>query len=91
MKEIELSEEDVLDVGTIFFGGGTPSILPGSEMESILSALRNKFDINSDAEITVEVNPGEIDEERLLSYYDSGINRISLGAQSFQENELKIL
>jgi len=91
LKEIELTEEDAVDVGTIFFGGGTPSILSGLEMESILSALRSSFDINSDAEITVEVNPGEIDEERLLSYYDSGINRISLGAQSFQENELKTL
>ena len=91
LKEIELSEAEVHNVATIFLGGGTPSILTGSEMESILSALRTNFNINSDAEITVEVNPGEVDRARLSAYYDSGVNRISLGAQSFRENELKVL
>jgi len=91
LKEIESTKENVIEVSTIFFGGGTPSILKGSEMESIFSTLRGKFNIKSDAEITVEVNPGEVDLERLTSYYNSGVNRLSIGAQSFQIEELKTL
>ncbi|MCH8927590.1 MAG: radical SAM family heme chaperone HemW [Candidatus Marinimicrobia bacterium] len=91
LKEIESTEENVSEVGTIYFGGGTPSILNGGEMESIFAALRSKFSVKSDAEITVEVNPGEVDLERLSSYYSSGVNRLSIGAQSFKEEELKTL
>ena len=91
LKEIESTQENLTEVATIFFGGGTPSILKGSEMESIFFGLRDKFNIRSDAEITVEVNPGEVDLERLTSYYDSGVNRLSIGAQSFQIEELKTL
>lgn len=91
LKEIKSTQENLTEVATIFFGGGTPSILKGSEMESIFFGLRDKFNIKSDAEITVEVNPGEVDLERLTSYYDSGVNRLSIGAQSFQIEELKTL
>ena len=91
LKEIDSTEENFGEVSTIFFGGGTPSILKGSEMESIFSALRDTFNIKNDAEITVEVNPGEVDLERLTSYYNSGVNRLSIGAQSFQKEELKTL
>lgn len=91
LKEIESTKENLTEVATIFFGGGTPSILKGSEMESIFFGLGDKFNIKSDAEITVEVNPREVDTERLTSYYNSGVNRLSIGAQSFQIEELKTL
>ena len=78
-------------VTTIFFGGGTPSILSGGQMKEIFAALRDVFEIQADAEITMEANPGTVTEENLLAYRACGINRISFGLQSVDDKELKLL
>lgn len=76
---------------TVFFGGGTPSLLSPHQLESILSHLHNTFSIQQDAEITVETNPGTVTEEKLAAYRALGVNRLSIGVQSFHEDELRFL
>jgi oxygen-independent coproporphyrinogen-3 oxidase len=93
-KEIALyaerySENETIE--TIFFGGGTPSLLSPSTMENILSTLRKHFRIVPGAEVTVETNPGTVDAEKLRAYRSLGINRLSIGIQSFHDDELKFL
>lgn len=78
-------------VTTIFFGGGTPSILSGGQMKEIFAALRDVFEIQADAEITMEANPGTVTKENLQAYRACGINRISFGLQSVDDKELKLL
>jgi oxygen-independent coproporphyrinogen-3 oxidase len=70
-------------IGTIFFGGGTPSLFPPEEFARLLEALRAPGRIAADAEVTLEANPGTIERGRFAGYRDAGINRVSLGAQSF--------
>lgn len=79
------------EVRTVFFGGGTPSILKKERICQILEALRRAFSLAEDAEITIEVNPGTVDADKLAAYYAAGINRLSIGVQSLQENELQAL
>ena len=69
-------------VSSIFIGGGTPSILEAQQMRSIFDAIRSTFPVDSDAEITVEVNPGTVDKLKLMAYHNIGINRLSIGLQS---------
>lgn len=76
---------------TVYFGGGTPSLLSPLEVEAILDRLTVKFKIDKDAEITLECNPGTITTEKLKNYKHLGINRISLGIQTFSDSELKFL
>ncbi len=76
---------------TIFFGGGTPSILKPNQIEEILNHLFKKFNFSNNLEITLETNPGTVDEKKLKSFKLAGINRISIGIQSFDENDLKFL
>ena len=76
---------------TIFFGGGTPSLLPLPEMRVILEALRECFDIAPDAEVTLEANPGTVDAAHLAGLRSLGFNRISFGVQSFHDDELRTL
>ena len=78
-------------VDTVFFGGGTPSLLSASQMSQIIAHIRSAFVISPDAEITVEINPGTVTQEKMQAYFDLGINRISIGLQSIHENEMKIL
>ena len=78
-------------VETVFFGGGTPSLLPLPEMRVIVSALRERFDIAPDAEVTLEANPGTVDAAHLRGLRDLGFNRISFGVQSFHDEELRRL
>ena len=78
-------------IKTIFFGGGTPSLLSSSQFDSILSALFSSFNIAPDAEITIEANPGTISPQKLDSIRKAGINRISFGVQSANAEELKML
>lgn len=82
-REIELSGFKETP-GTIFFGGGTPSIVDARLIESILAAMPAGAE-----EISIEVNPGTLDDSKLARYRDVGINRISLGAQSFHDEDLK--
>ena len=78
-------------VDTIFFGGGTPSVLSGEQMEQIMGTVREYFQILPEAEITMEMNPGTVDEEKLAGYKRVGINRLSIGLQSANNEELKVL
>ena len=79
------------EVVTVFFGGGTPSILPGQEIFRIMEALREKFSFRKGAEITLEANPGTVNKEKLSCYKKAGINRLSFGLQSADAEELKKL
>lgn len=79
------------EVTSIFFGGGTPSILEGEQIAELLTELKKYFFIKPDAEITVECNPGTLTLEKLDWYQRAGVNRLSLGLQSAQNTELKIL
>jgi oxygen-independent coproporphyrinogen-3 oxidase len=77
-------------VHTIFFGGGTPSLLKPDQVERILAALTHHFDITPDAEITLEANPNDLNRPYLADLRRVGINRLSIGVQSTHENELKL-
>lgn len=79
------------EVSTVFFGGGTPSVLSAVQVRRIFEALRDSFEIGPDAEISIEVNPGTVTEEKLRAYRDCGINRISFGLQSADNEELRLL
>lgn len=78
-------------VTTVFFGGGTPSLMPVEEMASIMDAMRSTFDIMPDAEVTLEANPGSLDEAYLRGLRETGFNRLSIGVQSFHDDELRAL
>lgn len=79
------------EVQTVFFGGGTPSILRADWLCRILCELRQIFPFSKDAEITVEANPGTVEKEKLSAYREAGINRLSFGLQSARNEELKKL
>ena len=78
-------------VTTIFVGGGTPSILPGELIEELFAAVYACFDVAEDAEITIEANPGTLTMEKLETYLECGVNRLSLGLQSADDQELACL
>ena len=78
-------------VDTVFFGGGTPSVLSGSQIDRIMEALHSFFSIQEDAEISMETNPGTADDEKLRVLKTAGINRLSLGVQSMHDRELALL
>jgi putative oxygen-independent coproporphyrinogen III oxidase len=76
---------------TLYLGGGTPSLLTDSQLAALLKCLRSSFDFTAAPEVTLEVNPDDLTRERLKCFRDSGVNRISIGVQSFQDEELRIL
>jgi oxygen-independent coproporphyrinogen-3 oxidase len=78
-------------VGTVFFGGGTPSLFSAGGIDAILAAVRARIALDPDAEITLEANPGTVDAERFRGYRAAGVNRLSLGIQSFDDRHLKAL
>ena len=78
-------------VSTVYFGGGTPSILETGQIERIMEALRQTFRIEKKAEITLEMNPGTARKEKLKVYRQLGINRLSIGIQSVKNENLKLL
>lgn len=80
-----------MQVCSVFFGGGTPSIWPGTWIGQVLSCLREHFKLETDAEITVECNPGTLDEEKLAAYRAAGVNRLSIGLQSANNERLRVL
>lgn len=92
-EEIRLAKNRAKDyeVSTIFFGGGTPSILTGEQLCKIMRAVTSSFSLKAEAEITLEMNPGTVTEEKLLAYKKVGINRLSIGLQSVHNDELKML
>lgn len=78
-------------ISTIFFGGGTPSMMSGAGVAALVSGIGERVDVASDAEITLEANPGAIDERNFAAYRAAGINRLSIGAQSFDAAQLATL
>lgn len=78
-------------VTSVFIGGGTPSLLSADTIRQLMEHIREGFSLAPDAEITMEVNPGTVTAEKLTAFYGAGINRLSIGMQSAQEQELKIL
>jgi oxygen-independent coproporphyrinogen-3 oxidase len=78
-------------IDTVFFGGGTPSLFQPQDFSRLLRALRGRIEFARDAEITLEANPGTIERGRFAGYRDAGINRVSLGAQTFAPHALEAL
>ena len=93
IEEIRYYKEFVkkYEVSTVFWGGGTPSLLTGEQMKALMEALGQTFFIRQNAEITMEANPGTVTVEKLLACQKAGINRISFGLQSVNNEELKML
>lgn len=91
LEEIYLYRYDFKYFDTIYIGGGTPSLLPGAALSEMLTQARNTFSIAADAEITVEVNPGDVHLPFLTSLRRMGVNRLNLGIQSLDENILRFL
>ena len=88
IKSIKFSEYSDIEINTIYFGGGTPSIIDSKFINLILKEIREKFYLNENAEITIEVNPGTVNKEKLEDYYKFGINRLSIGLQSTYDSLL---
>ncbi len=78
-------------IKTVYIGGGTPSILNANELKQVMEAIKTNFLLSKDCEITVEMNPGTVTKEKLQIYKDSGINRLSIGLQSTNDEILKEL
>ncbi len=90
-EEIEAHDRRDFLVTTIFFGGGTPSILTGDQMTHIMQKIYTIFEVSKDVEVSMEANPGTVTEEKLTAYRKAGINRISFGLQSTNNEELELL
>jgi len=89
IKEIELRKSDTNQtIDTIYFGGGTPSILSVLQIENIVKEIYHNYTVNTAAEITLESNPDDITEDKLQQWKSIGINRLSIGIQSFREDDL---
>lgn len=88
-KEIELRAEEINEpIGTIYFGGGTPSLLETNDIQKILKSITQQFTLEKEVEITLEANPDDITQEKARSWKSLGINRFSLGIQSFADDYL---
>ncbi len=90
-QEIEMTQAPPIAFDTLFFGGGTPSVLDAADIGSIVETVLNRFQFNADIEISMEINPGTVDVHKLKALLTAGVNRITIGAQSFQESELALL
>ncbi|MBC8402626.1 MAG: radical SAM protein, partial [Candidatus Marinimicrobia bacterium] len=90
LNEIKHWPPDISDwqFDTIFFGGGTPSLLTPEQLERILLALSERFDLSAVRELTIEANPGTADKDKLRAWRELGVNRLSLGIQSFNDDNL---
>lgn len=84
-------KNDKISVDTIYIGGGTPSIVKTGYVQEIINTIFDNYTVEKNAEITIEVNPGTVDEEKMRKYYETGINRISIGLQSANDKLLNML
>ncbi|MBN2654503.1 MAG: radical SAM family heme chaperone HemW [Nitrospirae bacterium] len=91
ITEIKNQSKDAPLINTVYIGGGTPTILDPSQIQKIIQKIRQNYNISDDAEISIEANPGTLDRTKLESFIISGINRISIGAQSFIDDELAFM
>ena len=93
IQEIEQARLSVGEatVPTIFFGGGTPSLMEATDIARVISKIKNSFKLSDDCEITLETNPDTVDKQKLAAFKDAGINRISIGMQSAVGHVLKTL
>lgn len=93
LKEIESYREFARDyrVSTVFVGGGTPSVLEAGQMERVLGKIQEVFELEKKPEITLEMNPGTVTEEKLQCYKENGVNRLSIGLQSVKNEKLQVL
>lgn len=89
-QEIQTTPASTCSLSTIFFGGGTPSLLSTQQLNRILDTLAQQFGIATDAEISMEIDPGTFDLSQIKGYRDAGVNRVSLGVQAFQDELLGI-
>jgi oxygen-independent coproporphyrinogen-3 oxidase len=90
VREVELRKNEILEpIETIYFGGGTPSILSEKEINELVDVVNNSFEISKQVEFTFEVNPEDVTRENAQIWKQAGINRISIGIQSFKESDLK--
>ena len=80
-----------IQIPTIFFGGGTPSLMPMGIFDKIMGCIKDNFDVLPNCEITLESNPGTLDKEKLKDFVSLGVNRLSVGVQSLQDKELMFL
>lgn len=91
-KEIQMRKTEITEtVETIYFGGGTPSVLTNAEIEFLIQEVYNNFQVTENPEITLEANPDDLSEERIIALAQSKINRLSIGVQSFFEADLKMM
>lgn len=89
-REIELRKAEIqTEVQTIYFGGGTPSLLENEELSLILATIREHYFVSETAEISLEANPEDVCEEKLTHWKKEGINRLSIGLQSFKESDMQ--
>ncbi|MCD7846947.1 MAG: radical SAM family heme chaperone HemW [Oscillospiraceae bacterium] len=80
-----------LPCDTVYFGGGTPSLLTPGDVNTVMDAIRSNFNLSPSSEVTMEANPSSVTPENLSGYYRVGVNRLSFGVQSLNDNELKAL
>ena len=90
-EEMPGATGSTISVDTIYFGGGTPSLLSAKQVERILRSIEAEFDISGNAEITMEMNPATVNPQTLAGYRSLGINRASFGVQTFNDRDLKLL
>ena len=90
VEDIQLTPSTEEPLQTVFFGGGTPSLLSPQQLTQIIQAIASHFGIAHNAEISMEIDPGTFDRDRLLGYLEAGLNRFSLGVQTFDEELLKV-
>jgi len=88
IEEIRTSRHCGANVDTVYFGGGTPSLLAPAQLDRILATLSEQFEIDQASEVTLEINPGSVTREKLEAFRSLGINRASFGAQTFDDREL---
>ena len=89
--DMEQERAGMRDVHSVFIGGGTPSLFSGREIERLLDGIRQRTILASDAEVTLEANPGTMDADHFSAYRAAGVNRLSVGVQSFDDQKLGIL
>lgn len=91
LRELELRRHQAGTLQTVYIGGGTPTTMPTPALVGLLGKIMDSFGMARDAEVTIEANPGTIDKEKVEALCDAGINRFSIGVQSFENDELKLL